>query len=412
MKYDGNKPIGLSELVESYPELVKEHADKVSKTDYATSSYAGVIKIGAGLNIDDNGKLLINGAGTSSMKAGTTDTSVITPWGQHISTFYGLAKAAGDTTQASSSNAVGTYTDGAKSAIRSMLGAIGNTDYASSSTAGVVKVNTGYGIGILGTGEIGLVTPNGATIKAGATTNAAISPARQHYAAFYGLAKAAGADEAETQLTFGTYSDTAKTAIRTMLGAVGTTDYATSSTGGTVKVNSNYGLSIDSGTIKVSAAGSASVKSGQNANVPIAPSNQHESVFYGLAKIAGSDERNSSLAAGTYTDAAKTAIQAMLGVESGVAFVEDISGTTPSIAGEANTRYMCGEVTSISITPPSTGIIDVMFTSGSTPAVLTVTPPTGMTMMWPAWFDSTSLATNTIYEINIMNGKYGAVMAW
>ena len=37
-------------------------------------------------------------------------------------TFYGLAKAAGDTTQASSSNAVGTYTDDAKTAIQTMIG--------------------------------------------------------------------------------------------------------------------------------------------------------------------------------------------------------------------------------------------------------------------------------------------------
>ena len=99
-------------------------------------------------------------------------------------------------------------------------------------------------------------------------------------------------------------------------------------------------------------------------------------------------------------------------LESGVSFVETVSGTTPSITGEPNTRYMCGEVTSIAITAPATGTIDVVFTSGSTPAVLTVTPPTGMTMKWPAWFDPTSLATNTTYEINIMDGVYGAVMAW
>lgn len=38
------------------------------------------------------------------------------------STFYGLAKAAGDTTQSQSSNAVGTYTDEAKAAIQNMFG--------------------------------------------------------------------------------------------------------------------------------------------------------------------------------------------------------------------------------------------------------------------------------------------------
>lgn len=41
---------------------------------------------------------------------------------QHLSTFYGLAKAAGDTTQSQSDNTVGTYTDDAKIAIQKMLG--------------------------------------------------------------------------------------------------------------------------------------------------------------------------------------------------------------------------------------------------------------------------------------------------
>ena len=60
---------------------------------------------------------------------------------QHESTFYGLAKAAGDSTQSASTLSVGTYTDDAKIAIRNMLGAVGTTDYASASTAGVVKVD-------------------------------------------------------------------------------------------------------------------------------------------------------------------------------------------------------------------------------------------------------------------------------
>ena len=50
--------------------------------------------------------------------------------------------------------------------------------------------------------------------------------------------------------------------------------------------------------------------------------------------------------------------------------VETVSGSTPSITGADNHRYVCGTVSSISITPPSTGIIDVIFTSGTTPAVL------------------------------------------
>ena len=83
-----------------------------------------------------------------------------------------------------------------------------------------------------------------------------------------------------------------------------------------------------------------------------------------------------------------------------------VTGTTPSITGAANRRYLCGEVSSISITAPESGMIDVVFTSGSTPAVLTAT---GIT--FPDWFDSTTLETNTRYELNILD-RYGVVVTW
>jgi hypothetical protein len=83
-----------------------------------------------------------------------------------------------------------------------------------------------------------------------------------------------------------------------------------------------------------------------------------------------------------------------------------VSGSTPTITGESGKRYICGTVDSISITPPSTGIIDVVFTSGTTPAVLTASG-----VVWPSWFDSTSLTASTVYEISIQDG-YGAVSKW
>lgn len=84
---------------------------------------------------------------------------------------------------------------------------------------------------------------------------------------------------------------------------------------------------------------------------------------------------------------------------------EIVSGTTPTIAGVADHRYICGEVSSISITPPSDGIIDVIFTSGSSVAVLTLPN----TVKVPDWF---VVQTNHIYEINILNGEFAAVMSW
>lgn len=165
---------------------------------------------------------------------------------------------------------------------------------------------------------------------------------------------------------------------------------------GLVKVNTSYGLNVyQSGLIRIWEAGPADIKGGTYQSRPIAPDHQHESAFYGLAKAAGSDEKNSTLPVGQYTESAKSAISQML---SGSV---SISGTTPTITALPGIRYVCGEVATLDITLPASGIVDVVFTSGSTPTVLTVTPPTGMTVGWANGFDSTSLEADTLYELNI-----------
>ena len=92
------------------------------------SGECGVVKVGnpvfSGLNIDATG-LKIAPASEILIKTGVNAYRAITPAHQHEATFYGLATAAGDSTQKASDNAVGTYTDGAKSAIQSMLGVPG-----------------------------------------------------------------------------------------------------------------------------------------------------------------------------------------------------------------------------------------------------------------------------------------------
>lgn len=82
----------------------------------------GLVKIGnSGVSIDSNGALRTIPASDSTIQGGTVNYNVIAPLKQHISAFYGLAKAAG-ADMASSSNPVGTYTDAAKVAIQKMLG--------------------------------------------------------------------------------------------------------------------------------------------------------------------------------------------------------------------------------------------------------------------------------------------------
>ena len=97
----------------------------VANVPMASTSTKGAVIIdnrnGTGVQIL-NGKLQISPANASDIKWSWGSYRTIPAERQHESTFYGLAKASGDTSQASSSNAVGTYTDAAKVAIQKMLG--------------------------------------------------------------------------------------------------------------------------------------------------------------------------------------------------------------------------------------------------------------------------------------------------
>lgn len=88
-----------------------------------------------------------------------------------------------------------------------------------------------------------------------------------------------------------------------------------------------------------------------------------------------------------------------------------VTGSTPTITALPGIRYVCGEVATLDITLPASGIVDVMFESGSTPTVLTITPPTGVTLRWANGFDPTNLEAGTTYEINIADGL-GVAASW
>jgi hypothetical protein len=195
-----------------------------------------------------------------------------------------------------------------------------------------------------------------------------------------------------------------------MLGAVGSEDYASTSTAGVVKISIADGTIISTdGTLKIGKSSTASIKAGSGTSVFLMPSQTNLISFYGLAKASGDTTQSaSSNAVGTYTDNAKASIKAMLGIQDGSTGTVDVTGTTPTITAVENTRYVCGEVTSLSFTPPASGISIVRFTSGSTVTVLTIPS----TVKFPEWFDPTSLETNTIYEICITDGEFGAVMSW
>lgn len=180
------------------------------------------------------------------------------------------------------------------------------------------------------------------------------------------------------------------------------------STFGVIKIGDGVYVN-SSGALKINRAVANDVKAGTDDTKAIVPNYQHSATFYGLAKAAGNtDQSSSSNAVGVYTEDALSKISDMLNAP------VSVSGSTPSITAKAGVRYICGEVSTLSVTAPASGCIDVVFESGSTATVLTVTSAkTGVSAIkWAGSFDPTSLDANTTYEINIMDGEYGVVGKW
>ena len=459
--------------------------NNVANIPYGTTDVFGVVKALPNYGVyADKGTLSVAKAENSQVKEGTHRYKPLVPYTQHLATFYGLATAAGDTTQSQSNNEVGNYTNTAKEKIQSMLGisqmlapenpnlvaaqayaigdiftangklykatvaiaqdeaiipdtncvetsigegfshdvqidgtsildnGIANIPIASSQNAGVVKIEPSFGVTINANKQLYLHYATSAQMKAGVVPYRPITPLIQHESTFYGLAKAAGdTTQSQSDNAVGTYTDDAKSAIRTMLGTVGSDDYASTSKFGITKGNLGAGIGVDSvsSTLYVNGASSAEIKAGTHIYKPIIPVRQHEAVFYGLAKVAGdTTQSSSSNVVGTYTDNAKASIKSMLGIVDGSTGTVDVSDAAPTIAAVENTRYVCGEVTSLDFTPAASGVCIVRFTSGSTPTLLTLPS----TVKFPEWFDSTALETDTIYEMCITDGVYGAVMSW
>ena len=165
---------------------------------------------------------------------------------------------------------------------------------------------------------------------------------------------------------------------------------------GLVRPGYNQGLQMTDayGQIGTLKATDAQVKAGTDTYAPIVPSNQKNSVFYGLAAAAGdTTQSKSNNAIGKYTESAMSAIYTMLNG------TVSVTGTTPTITAKPGITYVCGTVATLNITPSASGIFEVQFVSGSTPTVLTATG-----VSWANGFDPTALEANKTYDISISNG--------
>lgn len=372
--------------------------------------------------------------------------------------FNGLAKAAGDTSQASSQNPIGTYTDTAKTKIKQMLG-IGRTVHGikgtwnpnASADSKFVFDDTSMTNALLNallannTDDVFVLNINFPYVSGQDTVNSSyqryflvdkrtetwtnsdtvavtyvfysgdvsileINPA-QYINSYISFTRVSSQSGNSYYWGYGNKRFDVQVNGTSVVGQDGVAEIPVASGNnqfGLTKADTNYGTHVYStGVISVYAASSASVKAGSNSARPICCSNQHVSVFYGLSKVAGVDLANETVTVGTYPDNAKASIKAMLGV-GGETQKVTVSGTAPVIVANQNTRYVCGEVLSLDFTPSAEGICDVIFTSGSTVTVLTIPN----TVIFPEWFDPTALEANKTYEISVSDGVYGAVMVW
>ena len=298
---------------------------------------------------------------------------------------------------------------------------VANVPVANANTYGVVRTYDLYGSQIIN-GSIGIAPAVDRNYKEKSGTYKAVVGENVHRAVFWGLANAAGdTTQSQSNNAVGTYTDEAKAAIKTMLGVpdiqvngtsivqngVANVPIAGTNRLGVVKPN-GYGIGVEeNGNLYILRPSDVEIRAGDNQFRVLNPNIQHASAFYGLAKAAGADMASLlNATVGVYPEAQKSAISTML--NGSVA----VSGSTPTITALPGVRYVCGEVSTIDITTPESGVVDIVFTSGSTPAVLTVTPPTGMTMKWANGFDPTALEANTTYEINIMDGCLGVAGTW
>ena len=265
----------------------------VQKTDIATASTPGLVKPepSYGTRMGDapfQNTLIVAKADDVEVKTGSGNFKPIVPSNEHAAAFYGLAKAAGDTTQSLSDNPVGSYTNDAKNAIKEMLG----VEEGGSVSAPVTDVEVN-GVSVLNNGvaEVSIPVTDVEVNGVSALNN--------------------GVAEVSVPVT-----DVEVNGVSVLSNGVAEIPIADDTNAGVVKVDNSYGFRIDdTGILKAYAASDSTIKQGSNSYRPIASNHVHDAAFYGLAKAAGdATQAASNNAVGTYTDGAKAAIQTMLGL--------------------------------------------------------------------------------------------------
>ena len=106
-----------------------------------------------------------------------------------------------------------------------------------------------------------------------------------------------------------------------------------------------------------------------------------------------------------YSDLAEETVSKWINEENDRVVIMPVDGMNPKINATANTVYLCGELLSLEFNPCADGVCDIVFSSGTTPTLLTLPE----TVKMPNGF---AVLENRTYEINIMNGIYGVATSW
>ena len=380
---NANVPTRVSEL-ENDAGYLTEHqdlSDYIQKTDYATPNSVGVVKINPNVGITASGPtILINPATETEIKEGTNAFKPISPLRQQVSTFYSLAKAAGDTTQSQSSNAVGIYTNEAKSAIQQMLDVPSTSAVTSEIATAIGSINS-FDMTVvqalptqdISTHTIYLVPKTGET-----------NDVYDEYVYINNAWEMVG----NTQVDLSNYalkSELPEVPVQDIqvngtsilengvanVPIVGNEVNRVGKTVGMVRFKDGYCygfqtfLSGNDYCLAIKAASESGIKTGkvQNANGygVIDSTNVNAATFYGLAKAAGdTTQSQSNNVVGQYTDEAKAAIQTMLGVPS----TSDMAAYATKADTVLNTTLSLGRLANSEVGENSVALGDNVTASG------------------------------------------------
>ena len=310
-------PTNVSELNNDAGYLTQHQdlSNYVQKTNLADSEHTGVVKVNTSYGIGmqasgaNEGTLTLMLAGPAAVKGGTMQYRALVPLTQHLSTFYGLSKAAGVDLANEENITVGVYPAGAKAAIQTMLDVPSNAAMNTAIGNAIGNINS-FDMAVvqelptqdISTHTIYLVPKTGET-----------NDVYDEYVYINNAWEMVG----NTQIDLSNYAtkseipnvpvqDVQVNGVSVLNQGVANVPTASTSDFGAVKLQQYGGLQISgTGLLKTDPAGDTHVKAGTDTSRPIVCSRQHMSTFYGLAKAAGdTTQSQSNNAVGTYTNEA------------------------------------------------------------------------------------------------------------